>query len=326
MTTVNIQRDYRMKEAIRAVLSGLCRTDLERVLACMTGEFDLKVEDSQCANESSIDGVGSPHIILIVKTEKNAIKLSQLKAEIELGSIPKVHWPFILVITPDDSPPGLLRKLHHNVWWVPFAQVNQATVEILSNRSYFVSDYDVSNLLELQNLMHDWRLADRSDLGPANDVVIVASFIGWRKHILNQNYTKSGQFVVCRTDESFCQAERLGFYSQGIILQSFPKILEIFEKVNFRRHANKGLLRQIVDSAVDDYPQWVGEQVKILQLSNIFSEDTLNIPDWIPNDLRSKNGQPVHFTLSHRFVSSEALKSAKTTSDLVWIARPQYVA
>jgi hypothetical protein len=54
----------------------------------------------------------------------------------------------------------------------------------------------------------------------------------------------------------------------------------------------------------------------VILLSAPDSPDTLTLPKPVPNDKRSKTGKPTAFTMGQRYVSSEALLEAKTTSDL----------
>jgi hypothetical protein len=46
------------------------------------------------------------------------------------------------------------------------------------------------------------------------------------------------------------------------------------------------------------------------------SPETLKLAKPIPNDKRSKNGKPTAFTMGQRYVSTDALLHATTTSDL----------
>ena len=55
---------------------------------------------------------------------------------------------------------------------------------------------------------------------------------------------------------------------------------------------------------------------KILKLSAPDSPDTLRLERPIPNDKRSLSGKTTAFTMGQRYVASERLKQAKTTSDL----------
>ena len=55
---------------------------------------------------------------------------------------------------------------------------------------------------------------------------------------------------------------------------------------------------------------------KILMLSAPDSPDTLRLGRPIPNDKLSQSGKTTAFTMGQRYVASERLKQAKTTSDL----------
>ena len=74
--------------------------------------------------------------------------------------------------------------------------------------------------------------------------------------------------------------------------------------------------RLLVDRLLDANDSRTGQRFMIFLLSAPDSDKTLDLGRNIPNDKKSKTGKATAFTMSQRYVSSEALVQAKTTSDL----------
>ena len=72
----------------------------------------------------------------------------------------------------------------------------------------------------------------------------------------------------------------------------------------------------VVNRLLKEEARPVSGLFKVLLLSAPDSQDTLILANPISNDKRSKSGKPTAFTMGQRYVSSEALMLAKTTSDL----------
>ncbi len=77
-----------------------------------------------------------------------------------------------------------------------------------------------------------------------------------------------------------------------------------------------GVLGDLISRLVDEkqYPE--GESFKVMILSAPDSPDTMKLPQPIPNDMKSESGKVTAFTMGQRYVSSQSLLKAKTTSDL----------
>ena len=83
-----------------------------------------------------------------------------------------------------------------------------------------------------------------------------------------------------------------------------------------RRDAHGGVLGKLVNRLIDEERREEGRRFKVMLLSAPDSADTLKLAKPIPNDKKSKAEKPTAFTMGQRYVSSEALLRANTTSDL----------
>ena len=95
-----------------------------------------------------------------------------------------------------------------------------------------------------------------------------------------------------------------------------PKIIATFDEVEMARNRNDGKLGALVHRLLDGGYRPEGDFFKVLLLSAPDAPETLKLDFPIPNDKRSKTGKPTAFTMGQRYVSSEALTTAKTTSAL----------
>ncbi|MEZ6081261.1 MAG: hypothetical protein R3C56_38000 [Pirellulaceae bacterium] len=79
---------------------------------------------------------------------------------------------------------------------------------------------------------------------------------------------------------------------------------------------HKGELGKLVDHLVTNSQRLTDQRYKVILLSPPDLPDTLKLDAPIPNDKRSKSGKPTAFTMGQRYVSSKALISVTTTSEL----------
>ena len=93
-------------------------------------------------------------------------------------------------------------------------------------------------------------------------------------------------------------------------------ILDKQDDVLFERSAHDGALGELVDQILDADDSRTGQRHMIFFLSVPDSDKTLDLGRNIPNDKKSKTGKTTAFTMSQRYVSSEALIAAEKTSDL----------
>ena len=82
------------------------------------------------------------------------------------------------------------------------------------------------------------------------------------------------------------------------------------------RDTHEGELGVLVNRLLDEGRREEGRSFKVFLLSPPDSSDTLKLARPIPNDKKSKTGKTTAFTMGQRYVASEALMEAKTTTDL----------
>jgi hypothetical protein len=305
--------ENRVTASFLAVIRSLSLDRIQRLLGALLeqSEFELVRFENQPAKggKSSVpDAIIQSSIRLFIETKitRNAVNLQQIKCHLERLNEVTEATALVLVITPDDVRPSVLESLNdRRVAWASFAALDQAVDELLADKYEVVSEREAFLLRELQNmLMAEGLIASETD------VVIVAARNAWPEYNEIHAY-------VCQPNRPFQQVSRVGFYSKGQVYPLVPKILESHEAVEMKKGFYDGALGGLVARLVDEKRRTEGELLKVLLLSSPNSPETLKLPLPIPNDMQSKSGKVTAFTMGQRYVSSEALLKAKTTSDLV---------
>lgn len=305
--------ENRVTASFLAVIRSLSLDRIQRLLGALLeqSEFELVRFENQPAKggKSSVpDAIIQSSIRLFIETKiaRNAVNLQQIKNHLERLNEVTEATALVLVITPDDVRPSVLDSLNdRRVAWASFAALDQAIDELLADKYEVVSEREAFLLRELQNmLMAEGLIASETD------VVIVAARNAWPEYNEIHAY-------VCQPNRPFQQVSRVGFYSKGQVYPLVPRILESHEAVEMKKDLYDGVLGSLVARLVDEKRRTEGELLKVLILSAPNSPETLKLPLPIPNDIQSKTGKVTAFTMGQRYVSSEALLRAKTTSDLV---------
>lgn len=303
--------ENRVTASILAVLRSLSLGRIQRLLGALLEESEFELVRFQ--NQPSKGGQGVPdamiqasiRLLIETKTERNSLNLAQLKAHLNRLNETNESSRLLLVLTPDDERPKTLDLLEdERLVWSSFAALDQAIDEMLADKKEVISEREAFLLRELQNMLTAEHL-----LTSEKDVVVVAARDAWPEY--NQIHA-----YVCQPNRSFQQVKRIAFYSKGQIYPLVPKILESHDDVPLFPGQHSGGLGQLVDRLIGEGRRDEGGRNKVLILSEPDSSDTLHLPDPIPNDLKSKSGKPAAFTMGQRYVSSEQLMKAKTTSDL----------
>lgn len=303
--------ENRVTASFLAVIRSLSLDRIERLLGALLeqSEFELvRFENQPSKGAAGVpDAIIQSSIRLLIetKTECNAVNLPQIKRHLERLDQGDEAAAVLLVLTPDDSRPSVLDKLTDDrIAWSSFALLDQAIDELLDDSKEVVSEREAFLLRELQAMLDAEGL-----LANPNDTVIVAARSAWQEY-------KDIHAYVCQPNRSFQQVSRVGFYSKGVIYPLVPKIVETHEDIEMQRDAYAGDLGKLVNRLIDENRREEGRRHKVIFLSSPDSPDTLKLPKPVPNDKRSKTGKPTAFTMGQRYVSSEALLEAKTTSDL----------
>lgn len=264
-------------------------------------------------NQPSKGGAGVPDAIIHVsirmlvetKTERNGLNEPQLRRHLKRLDEAKEQSQFLLVLTPDDERPKIIDEINDpRMAWTSFALLDQAIDEMLADPHEVVSECEAFLLRELQNFFEAENL-----LASPNDVVIVAARQAWPEYEEFKAY-------VCQSNRPFQQVRRMGFYCKNRIYPLVPKILDIIDDVEIVTGKYEGELGKLVDYLDKNSLRIDRERYKMFLLSALDSQDTLKLPEPIPNDKKGKLGKRTAFTMGQRYVSSSQLLVAKTTADL----------
>ncbi|PQO45594.1 hypothetical protein [Blastopirellula marina] len=303
--------ENRVTASFIAVLRSLSLDRINRLLGSLLeqSEFELIKFENQIAGKghSVPDAMIQSNIRLYLETKvvRNSLTARQLNAHLEQLGDEAEESKILLVLTPDDVEPKLISEINNDrMVWASFSMLDQAIDEILEDKHEVVSEREAFLLRELQSM-----LAAEGLLASANDVLIVAARGAWPEY-------KDFHAYVCQANRTFQHATRLGFYSKGVIYPLVPKIVEVHDAVEMRAGQYQGELGKLVDHLVETEKRDEGVIYKVLLLSKPDSPETLTLDHPIPNDKRSKSGKPTAFTMGQRYVASEKLMTARTTSDL----------
>lgn len=303
--------ENRVTASFLAVLRSLSLDRIQRLLGALLEQSEFELV--QFENQPSKGSAGVPDaiiqssvcLLLETKTERNGVRLPQIKRHIDRLDQAGEKNALLLVLTPDDVRPAVLDELNDDrIAWSSFALLDQAIDELLDDSKEVVSEREAFLLRELQAMFEAEGL-----LANPNDVVIVAARSAWQEYNDIHAY-------VCQPNRSFQQVSRVGFYSKSVIYPLVPRIVETHEDIEMQRDAYDGELGKLVNRLLDENRREEGRRHKVILLSAPDSPDTLTLPKPVPNDKRSKTGKPTAFTMGQRYVSSEALLEAQTTSDL----------
>lgn len=305
------QGENRVTSSIMAVIRSLSLDRIERIFGALLEQSEL--EFVRFENQPSKGGDGVPdaiiqssfRLLVETKTEHDGLNRPQLERHLARLDNANEQTKLLLILTPDDTRPAIVDELDDDrAIWSSFALLCQAIDELLADNKEVVSEREAYLLRELQAMLEaEGLLADR------NDVVVVAARRAWNAYNKNCAY-------ICQPNRSFRRVKRIGFYSEGSICPLVPMILEKYDDVLLERGANEGALGELVDRILVGDEKRAGQRNMIFLLSAPDASETLDLGQSIPNDKKSKTGKNTAFTMSQRYVTSEALVVAKKTTDL----------
>jgi len=302
--------ENRVTASILAVIRSLSLDRIQRLLGALleASEFELVRFQNQPSQGGTVpDAVIVANVRLLIETKikQNQIDIVQLTGHLDQLDREPEAKKLLLVITPDAGRPSILDSLEpRRVIWASFAALDQAIDELLDDEYEVVSEREAFLLRELQNMLMAEGL-----IASENDVVVVAARYAWPEY----NHVHA---YICQPRRPFQPVSRVAFYSKGYINPLVPKILESHDYV-LMVAGQQGTLGHLVDRLLKEKRVDEGDRNKVLILSAPDSQDTIRLPSPIPNDAKAKTGKPTAFTMSQRYVTSERLKAARTTGDLV---------
>jgi hypothetical protein len=293
------------------VIRSLSLDRIQRLLGALLEQSEFQLVRFE--NQPSKGGAGVPdaiiqssiRLLIETKTKRNSVALPQVTRHVARLNEATEAATLLLLITPDEARPSVLDDLDENrIAWTSFASLDQAIEELLADSKEVVSEREAFLLRELQAMLEAEGLLENP-----NDVVVVAARRAWQEY--NDFYA-----YVCQPNRSFQQVTRIGFYSKGMIYPLVPKILETHDDIVMKLDAYAGNLGEVVNRLLTEDRKEEGGRFKIFLLSAPDSPETLTLEQPILNDKKSKTGKGTAFTMGQRYVSSDALLEAKTTSDL----------
>ena len=309
--------ENRVTASILAVLRCLALPRIERILGALMEDADFQLVRFQ--NLPKGGGKGTPdgeifsscHLLLETKRVRNGLNRSQLERHLDRLNSTNEKDRLVLVLTPDDGPPELISAMNDKrLIWNSFAALNQAIDELFAdqkNEKEVISEREEFLLRELQKML----LAE--DLvGSSKEVLVVPARLAWPL------YNEEGIHAhICQPGKAFQPVKYIAFYSDNKIYPLVPLILEQHDQVIFERRKNPGRLGEIVNQALDmgERAPWKFGVSKVFVLPAPDAPETVKLKQPIVNDITS-GGQRTAFTQNRRYVSLDALRKAKKTSEL----------
>ena len=304
--------ENRVTASFLAVLRSLSLSRIHRILGALLEQSEFELV--QFVNQPSKGGRGVPDAVILssvrllveTKIERNTVDGEQLRRHLERLDAANESTTSLLVLTPDDARPAQIDEIaDERVAWANFAALDQAIDELLDDSYEVVSEREAFLLREFQKMLQAEKL-----IANAKDVVVVPARSAWPEYQKWHSY-------VCQPDRSFQQVSRLAFYFQGHIQPLVPRILEVYDRVDFNPGEQSGKLGELIDNLLTGSPREEGKAYKVFLLSAPDATETVKLNGPIPNNLTAESGRTTAFTQSQRYVSSEKLIIAQATSDLV---------
>lgn len=304
--------ENRVTASILAVLRSLALSRTERLLSALTDDarLELLAFRNQVAGPAGTvpdaEIMGSCRLLFETKLTRNAVRLSQVQGHLVRLDESAEAFRALLVLTPDHVRPSVLTPLTDpRVYWASFAALDQAIDDLLADKTEVISEREAFLLRELQ------RMLDEEDLVSfPKDTVIVAAKRAWSVY-------QDVSAYVCQPDRPFQRVQYLGFYVDGEIRPTIPRILEVHERVVFTRGQHNGALGALVETMLDRGLVRDGDEQKVFLLSGPDESDTIALKSGVVNDLRASTGATVAFTQNQRYVRLEDLRRASRTSQLI---------
>jgi hypothetical protein len=224
----------------------------------------------------------------------------------------------LFVLTPDPIRPawfdqldGVADDAKQRVVWIGFRDIANHIARITADPNRLLDERTRFLLSELVAFY------EAEGLLSSDDTVVVAARSAWPEYQRRSAY-------ICQPNRSFREGvSHLGFYASGAVQPLVPRILEMFRAVEFSqasidelRRVDATDLAELVESVLADGSRSEGASYDVLLLSAPDAADTLRLPAAILNDARTAAGGNWAWTLNQRYTSIEALRLARTTSDL----------
>jgi hypothetical protein len=305
------QDENRVTASILAVLERISFALVEQILQALTQEPEAQLVtfQNQPVGPSSVPDArihASFSYWIETKIEPGAVRKTQIEAHLRaLDRETNVGIKRLLALTPDETKPNAVEAIDDpRVVWVSFQDLVTAIQQALeSDENWITSERYLPTERErdlLRELIHF--LISKNLVGlPAEQVIVVAA------RIALQEYLQYGCYF-CQPNRTFQPSTHLAFYVNGCIHRQIPAILGSVESVTLTEQGveqcdaldedQKRELLDIVRRLTEVGNSRVGQQEKVIFLTDADSDDTIQLSQHIENDLKADSGRPT----SHRTV------------------------
>ena len=320
--------ENRVTAAMLAVLARVEGWILQRLIASLAEDAAVEVVrfQNQVA-EAGVSGVpdaqirSNVHYLFEVKVQPGGVNAAQLRRHLKHFTGDAGVDERLFVLTPDAGEPAAVTDVDDpRVIWANFRLLDQAIVEVVDSADELVGERSEFLLRELRALL------DAEGLLYINDVVVVAAKDAYPEYA-DDDYAA----YVCQPGRHFRPGvQRLGFYTHGQIKPELPRIRAMFDNVAFTEPASDAAeqatgiagdstqtredLGKLIERVIEDQARPPGPNHKVLLLEP--SDEAFHLDAPIDNDTTAASGRPWAWTLGQRYTSLNALRRARTTSDL----------
>jgi len=303
--------ENRVTASVLAVLRSLALPRTERLLGALLGDSEFLLVGFK--NQPSKGGASVPdaeiaastRVLVETKIARGKIGRAQIENHLAHLDAASESSRALLVLTPDAAAPDWLLKMDPRIAWASFLDLHSAIDELLADPREVTSEREQFLLRELQQMLEQEGL-----VGSEEDTVVVAARSGWDEYL-------KGSAYYCQPGRSFRQVQHIAFYRLNHIEPIVPRVLAHHSEVLLDPDQPTGELREAIESYLAMKPRCAGETRQVFLLSGPDDPRTLRLTAPLPNDAHSKSGHRVAFTQKQRYVASERLCSATSTSQLL---------
>ena len=306
------QRENRVTATFLAVLERLSLSNMDRILQALLEDRTFRLirfQNQPSGIKSRPDGIikTSSSIWIETKTSENVVDHDQISRH--LKSLQDKQK--LLLLTPDDFRP---KSLHKDVAWSNFTTLTKSIQEILENKNDPASEKEAFLLRELLRMLENQGLLVSSE----KRVLVFPAPSAWPMYQSLSVYRRS-------TGRSFRKSAYIGFYSDGEIKPSVPKLRAEIKSIDLRNQGEIDALDEErreyaarLKEKIDREGMWheFGQAFHLMFLSNPDDEETVKLTNPVKNDKKGRGGKRTAFTQSFTYVNLDKLKVARTTGDL----------
>ena len=222
----------------------------------------------------------------------------------------------LFVLTPDvvqplwfDELDGVDDSVRHQIVWLSFASLAEAVNGVLVDPRRLIGEQTRFLLSELVMLY------ESDGLLTTDDTVIVAARTAWSEYLDHSAY-------VCQPGRTFRSGlTHFGFYAQGQIMRSIPRIERYDSTVEFSlenasrlRAAGANRLSDLIETLIRTGRRDEGESYGVMLLTPADSEETTTLSAPIRNDTTASTGRGWAWTMSQRYTQLSRLTSGVTAT------------